>query len=250
MLRVPRGRVCAKPDKSQIRCNRRQDPPPASPSALRLCESAAKGRRGAHWGRGSLSPSPTHRLTREWPAPSPVRLRPSAALPAAEFSPSVHRTLVVSRELQVFGVGVGVSVRAWVQWEAVREGLQFIALFYIFGAIPELHPYPIRETRNCEFQRLEELPGSQPPGWQGSHAARASTQDVLPEVAGPDGRRKLLLINHQASQSCAQPLSPLPLPRSRCVGPICAVSRTGSCSPGSTSVVTLPTGARSLGNDS
>nr|CAI9712834.1 unnamed protein product [Rangifer tarandus platyrhynchus] len=159
MLRVPRGRVCAKPDKSQIRCNRRQDPPPASPSALRLCESAAKGRRGAHWGRGSLSPSPTHRLTREWPAPSPVRLRPSAALPAAEFSPSVHRTLVVSRELQVFGVGVGVSVRAWVQWEAVREG-------------------------------------------------------------------------------------------SRCVGPICAVSRTGSCSPGSTSVVTLPTGARSLGNDS
>ena len=59
-------------------------------------------------GRGSLSPSPTHRLTREWPARSPVRLRPSAALPAAEFSPNAHRTLV-SRGLQVFGVGVGVS---------------------------------------------------------------------------------------------------------------------------------------------
>ena len=72
-------------------------------------------------GRGSLSPSPTHRLTREWPARSPVRLRPSAALPAAEFSPNAHRTLV-SRGLQVFGVGVGISVRAWVQWEAVREG--------------------------------------------------------------------------------------------------------------------------------
>lgn len=94
------------------------------------------------------------------------------------------------------------------------------------------------------------LPGSTPPGWQGSHAARASTQDVLPEAPGPDGRRKLLLINHQASQSCAQPLSPLPLPRSRCVGPICAVSRTGSCSPGSKSAVTLPNGARSHSDDS
>ena len=71
--------------------------------------------------RGSLRPSPTHPLTQEWPARSPVRLQPSAALPEAAFSPNVHRTLV-SRGLQVFGVGVGVSVRAWVQWEAVREG--------------------------------------------------------------------------------------------------------------------------------
>ncbi|MXQ86735.1 hypothetical protein E5288_WYG012964 [Bos mutus] len=38
--------------------------------------------------------------------------------------------------------------------------------------------------------------------------------------------------------------------RSRCVGPICAVSRTGSCSPRSKSVVTLSKGARSHGDDS
>ena len=50
-----------------------------------------------------------------------MRLQTSAALPAAAFSPEVHRTPVFSRELQVFGVRVGVSVRAWVQWEAVRE---------------------------------------------------------------------------------------------------------------------------------
>ena len=56
-----------------------------------------------------------------WGRQVPVRLQPSAALPEAAFSPNVHRTLV-SRGLQVFGVGVGVSVRAWVQWEAVREG--------------------------------------------------------------------------------------------------------------------------------
>lgn len=86
------------------------------------------------------------------------------------------------------------------------------------------------------------LPHSPPPPWQGSHAACASTQDVLPEVPGPDGPRKLLLINHQASQSCAQPLSPLNLPRSRCVGLICPVSRTGSSRPGSKSVVPLPQG--------
>ena len=94
------------------------------------------------------------------------------------------------------------------------------------------------------------LPCSPPPPWQSSHAACASTQDVLPEVPGPDGPRKLLLINHQASQSCAQPLSPLNLPRSRCVGPICPVSRTGFSSLGSTSVVTLPIRARSHGADS
>ena len=86
------------------------------------------------------------------------------------------------------------------------------------------------------------LPRSPPPPWQGSHAACASTQDVLPEVPGPDGPRKLLLINHQALQSCAQPLSPLNLPRSRCVGPICPLSRTGSSSPRSKSVVPSPPG--------
>lgn len=73
---------------------------------------------------------------------------------------------------------------------------------------------------------------------------------MLPEVPGPDGPRKLLLINHQASQSCAQPLSPPHVPRSRCVGPICPVSRAGSSSLGSLSVVPLPTQARGRGADS
>ena len=38
-----------KPDKSQIRCTRRPDPPPASPSALQLWARAAKGRRSVQW---------------------------------------------------------------------------------------------------------------------------------------------------------------------------------------------------------
>ena len=74
------------------------------------CTSTAFCRVPGSW-RGSLRPSPTHPLTQEWPARSLVRLQPCAALPAAAFSPNVHRTLI-SRGLQVFGVGVGVSVRA------------------------------------------------------------------------------------------------------------------------------------------
>lgn len=64
------------------------------------------------------------------------------------------------------------------------------------------------------------LPDSpSPPPWQGSHTACTCTQDVLLEAPGPDGPWNQLLINHQAWWSCAQPLSPLNLPRSQCVGP-------------------------------
>lgn len=56
-----------KPDKTQIRCTRRPDPPPASPSALQLWARAAKGRRSEHWVSVSRPPG-------EEPARLPARV--------------------------------------------------------------------------------------------------------------------------------------------------------------------------------
>lgn len=92
--------------------------------------------------------------------------------------------------------------------------------------------------------------GSPPLLWQGSHAACASTPDVLPGAPGPDGPLKLLLINHRASQRCAQPLSPLNLPRSQCVGPNHPVSTTSSSSRGNMSMVPFPSRTRNHWADS
>lgn len=92
--------------------------------------------------------------------------------------------------------------------------------------------------------------GSPPLLWQGSHAACASTPDVLPGAPGPDGPLKLLLINHRASQRCAQPLSPLNLPRPQCVGPNHPVSTTSSSSRGNMLMVPFPSRPRTHWADS
>lgn len=47
LLATPAG--AQKPDRSQIRCTRRPDPPAASPCALQPWARAAKGRRSARW---------------------------------------------------------------------------------------------------------------------------------------------------------------------------------------------------------